>query len=314
LTRVLVTGVGGYVGGRLVRAMLADGWEVRGLSRDPAPWLEIENSIHDLTTAEHRDLVAACHGADALVHLAGENEVEAAQRPAATMASTAVATERVAEAAAEAGVKRFVYVSTMHVYGAQMVDGATLVEDMRPEPRASYAIARLASEHLAAGIARDAFDLVTFRLTNSLGAPDHPSVDRWTLVANDLCRRGAVEGILELRSSGAQWRDFVALSDVCSIIGAACPDDSALPPGTYNLGSGTSTTVRVLAESIQDAFERVGEKRPELRAPEPGTDRPQPYTVSVERLASHGVRAQTPVEDAIEETVRFCLEHREELA
>ena len=151
MKRALVTGVGGYVGGSLVEAMLGAGWEVRGLSRDPVPWLEVENTILDITDAEKPDLVTACEGADAVVHLAGENEVEAAQKPAATMAATAVATERIAEAAAEAGVRRFVYMSTVHVYGARIADGATLTEDMRPEPRASYAIARLALEHLAAG-------------------------------------------------------------------------------------------------------------------------------------------------------------------
>jgi len=157
-------------------------------------------------------------------------------------------------------------------------------------------------------------DLVVLRLTNSVGAPDHPSVDRWTLGANALCRQGARSGRLELRSSGVQWRDFVALGDVCAIIGGACGGDGgALPAGTYNLGSGIPTTVRDLAGLIQDSFERHTGARPELHAPEPGPDRPQPYRVSVERAAGHGLRAATPLADAVEETVRFCLEHREEL-
>ncbi len=275
---------------------------------------EIETGILDLTTADRGELVDACGGADAVIHLAGENEVDAAREPAATMASTAVATERIAEAAAEAGVGRFVYMSTVHVYGDRITEGVTLTEEMRPEPRASYAISRLASEHLAAGIAREGFELVVLRLTNSVGAPDDPKIDRWTLVANDLCRQGALNGTLELRTSGVQWRDFVPLVDVCSIIAAASAVDGSLPSGTYNLGSGTPTMVRGLAEMIQDAFERLAGSRPALRAPEPGPERPEPYRVSVKRLRRHGLRAATPLADAVEETVRFCLEHREELA
>ena len=49
------------------------------------------------------------------------------------------------------------------------------------------------------------------RLTNAVGAPADPSVDRWSLVANDLCPPGRADGRLALRSAGVQWRDFVAL-------------------------------------------------------------------------------------------------------
>jgi UDP-glucose 4-epimerase len=313
MSRALITGTGGYVGGRLVAALLAAGWRVHGLSREPVPWLEIETEVLDLATADRGALVNACGRADAVIHLAGENEVSAAREPAAAMSSTAVATERIAEAAAEAGVRRFVYMSTVHVYGERIADGVVLTEEMRPEPRASYGISRLASEHLAAGVARDRFDLVVLRLTNSVGAPYDPSVDRWTLVANDLCRQGALDHALELRTPGIQWRDFVPLDDVCSIVAAASAADGALPGGTYNLGSGTPTTVRDLAEMIQAAFERLSGSRPELRAPPTEEDPPQPYRVSVERLAGYGLRVATPLADAVEETVRFCLEHREEL-
>ena len=72
-------------------------------------------------------------------------------------------------------------------------------------------------------------------------------------------------------------------------------------------------TVRSLAELVQAAFERRTGERPELRAPEPEPSRPQPYRVSVERAAQQGLRAETPLEEAVEETVDFCIEHRDAL-
>jgi len=305
--RVLVTGAGGYVGGGLVKSLIASGHEVRALVREEAPFLEVEQTVAEL---DHDRAAAApaFEGVDAVVHLAGENEIEAARSPAAALASTVLATENVVENAAAAGVGRLVYMSTVHVYGHRMAEGATLTEDLRPEPRATYAISRLASEHLAAQLG----GVVVLRLTNSVGPPENAEVDRWTLVSNDLCRQGALTGRLELRSSGVQWRDFVALDDVHAAIGAACSTDG-LPPGTYNLGSGRPLTVRGLAELVRDAFERLTGERPELQAPEPGPERPEPYTVSVERAAAHGVRARTPVGDAVEQTARFCIENRERL-
>ena len=286
---------------------------MRALVRRRAEHLAVEQTVADL--ARDTDAAAAaCEGAETVVHLAGENEVVAARDPTAALGGTVLATERLVEAAAAAGVRRLVYMSTVHVYGERMTEGAHLTEDLRPEPRSTYAISRLASEHLAATLASAGTEVIVLRLTNSLGAPAHPAVDRWTLVANDLCRQGAVDGRLELRTSGIQWRDFVALSDVRSMIAAACRSAPAvLPAGRYNLGSGKPMTVRDLATLVQDAFEGCTGTRPELLAPEPDGPPPEPYRVSVERAAGHGLRAETPVEDAVEETVRFCIEHREAL-
>src|SRR6202000_3488021 len=100
----------------------------------------------------------------------------------------------VARAARDAGVARLVYLSTVHVYGDRMAPGVTLTEDMRPEPRSAYAISRLAFEQVSAGLTSGACDLVVLRLSNSVGAPRHPSVDRWSLLANDLARQGALDG------------------------------------------------------------------------------------------------------------------------
>lgn len=307
-----MTGAGGYVGSGLVGTLVDEGFDVRTAMRDPASHLDVEQVVGDI--ARDPDAASrACEGVDTVVHLAGDNEVVAARDPVFALGGTVLATERLVEAAAAADIKRFVYMSTIHVYGLRMTEGATLTEDLRPEPRAPYAIARLASEHLAASLGRVGTEVVVLRLTNSLGAPAHPAVDRWTLVSNDLCRQGALTGELELRSSGLQWRDFVALHDVRQVVAAACRDGGAVPPGTYNLGSGKPMTIRQLAALVQDAFERETGTRPDLRAPEPEGRAPEPYFVSVERLAAHGLGTETPIADAVGDTVKFCIEYKEVL-
>jgi UDP-glucose 4-epimerase len=310
VSTVVITGAGGFIGGRLTARFLEQGWEVRALSRERAPWLSVEQHVFDLADEGAGDeLARALEGADTVVHLAGGNEVVSANTPAAALGTTVVAAERVAEACASSGVGRLVCLSTVHVYGARIAPGVTLTEDMRPEPRAVYGISRLASEHVAASVSDGHYELVVLRLTNSVGAPYDPGVDRWTLVANDLCRQGAANGELKLRSSGVQWRDFVSLRDVCAALTLASEPAKGFPPGTYNLGSGKPCTVLALTGMIQDAFERRTGNRPELHAPAPSGDPPKPYHVSVERAAESGLRLDTPLEDAVAETVDFCLEH-----
>jgi UDP-glucose 4-epimerase len=317
LGNVLITGAGGYVGGRLVAALAQEGTEPRALVREPARWLDIPQTVCDLCTVDADELTQACAGMDAVVHLAGEDEVVAAREPEVALGATVLASERLAGACRAAGVPRLVYVSTVHVYGERMGPGVTVHEDMRPEPRSAYAISRLASEHVIAAMAGERCQRIVFRLTNSVGAPADPSVDRWSLVANDLARQGALTGRLQLHSSGVQWRDFVALSDVCTTIAAACApaglNRAVLAPGTYNLGSGTPATVLELAALVQDAFEQRTGSRPALQAPAPPEDRPEPYRVSTARLASAGLAPRGVLRDAIAETVDFCLTNRDDL-
>jgi UDP-glucose 4-epimerase len=311
---ILVTGAGGYIGGRLVETLLGQGKSVRAAVREPSPLPGGEEVVIDL--ANDPPLVKElCRDVTSIVHLAGHNEVIASEDPATALTETTLATLRVAESAVATGVRRLIYLSTVHVYGKRIEEGAVLTEELRPEPIAVYAIARLASEHLLAGFAEEGLEVVVLRLTNSVGAPLHPEVDRWTLVVNDLCRQAALDGELVLRTAGVQWRDFVALSDVCEIVSTASRSDEGarLPPGTYNLGSGSPITIRDVAALVQDAFERGTGVRPPLRAPDAPPSRPRPYHVSVDRLGGYDLRASAPIEEAVEETARFCLEHRDRL-
>src|SRR5207247_7297531 len=119
------------------------------------------------------------------------------------------------------------------------------------------------------------------RLTNGVGRPAAPEVERWSLVANDLCRQAATTGALRLRTDGLQWRDFVALDDVCRVVAAAL-DTRAVPAGTYNLGSGNPLTVRDLAELVQNAAESATGLRPPLFSPAPKAAPDRPYFVGTD--------------------------------
>jgi len=304
--RVVVAGAGGYVGGRLVAALAARaGVRPVALVRRRRPWLADAEQVELDLLEPGAHLPGALAGAAAVVHLAGPSEVVAARAPATALADTVALSTTLGTAAAEAGVGRFVYLSTTHVYGTRATPGAVLTEDLRPEPRHPYAIARLASEHVLAGLG---LDLVALRLTNSVGAPADVAVDRWSLVVNDLCRQAATQGVLRLRSDGQQWRDFVALGDAVGVV-----TDIALGaglPGTWNLGSGTPVTVRAVAGLVADAWEARTGRRPALEAPAPTGPPTEAHVVDVGGLAALGLRCPSPLTGAVAEVAAFCHDHR----
>src|SRR5690606_22097012 len=91
------------------------------------------------------DVRHTLEGADAVVHLAGHNEVLARDEPERAMEETVAMARTVADAASAAGVRRVVHVSTVHVYGEHLRPGARIHEGLEPSPTSAYAEARRAS-------------------------------------------------------------------------------------------------------------------------------------------------------------------------
>jgi len=319
MTTVVVTGAGGYLGAAVTVAASRVA-TVRPVTRRPSPWLPGEVLLCD-------DLVAAAEaaveGADAVVHLAGANEIASRDDPDGALAATARLARAVGEACRRQNVARLVYVSTIHVYGAALAGTAGISEELIPKPRSVYSITRLACEHLLASTVGDEA-LVVLRLSNAVGAPADSSIDRWSLLANDLCRRAAAGLPLELRTPGGQ-RDFIALSDVGRIVVAACYPER-VDAGTYNLASGSTMTVAEMASLVAEESEKAGMGRPEIIGVHEGfpqmshgQDRPQGrigpvptaavdkrYRIDTSRLASSGLSAEVPLATAVAETLQMC--------
>ncbi|AWN34426.1 NAD-dependent epimerase/dehydratase family protein [Methylobacterium radiodurans] len=312
---VLVTGARGYLGGRLVQYLAGRGRAVHGTSRSdrPAPdgWpagvpLTKLDPLGDPAAA-----IAALSGVGTVIHLAAANEGRSASEPDAALAETGAGTRRLVEAAVAAGVERFVFLSTIHVYGTPL--RGLLSETDRVRPVHPYAITHQVGEAFTLA-ASDAgrIEGVVIRLSNAIGAPAWIDVDRWTLLANDLARQAVRTGEVVLRTPG-QWRDFIALSDVCQAVERIIDAPSqALRDGIVNLASGRTSRVDDIAVRVARAAEKelgrpivVHGPTPDVGAAEP------PFTLSVDRLQRLGLVLSTTesLDHALAETIRL-LKHR----
>lgn len=309
MSRVVVSGAAGYVGSRLVGSLKEDGVDVIGVVRKKRPWLE---GLPQIEVDILEGLIEVPDGTDAFVHLAAPNEIQAHEEPELALATTVLGAHRVATAARENGVRRFIYLSTFHVYGKAVLAGDLITERCVPEPTAMYGASRLAAEHvIGSELSGSDTEFVCLRLTNSVGAPAHPSVERWTLVANDLCRQIAKTGQMRLRSDGSQFRDFVSLSEVCRVIGYAA--EGGVAAGTYNVGSGRSISVRQLASELGEiASTKLGREVPLMAPPAPPAP-PPAYTVSVDKIRSQGVSVGQSIEGDLRESLEMCLSMKEEI-
>ncbi len=155
---VVVTGADGFIGRALLAHFDAEGRACRALVRriDPArPAKSGVRAAGDLATVPDAELDAHLSGARAVVHLAGRAHVldDTDPEPAAAYASANVhATVRFARAAARAGVRRFIFASTVKVNGEASAPGRPFEPADPPHPRDIYARSKANAERELAAI------------------------------------------------------------------------------------------------------------------------------------------------------------------
>jgi nucleoside-diphosphate-sugar epimerase len=129
-SHILVTGATGFVGRALVRRLLADGRSVRAAVRPASEALPVGETVTVDDIGPDTDWGAALAGVDAVVHLAARAHVlrdSSADAHARYQAVNTLGALRLAEAAAAAGVRRFVLLSSARVHG-EHTTGAPFTE------------------------------------------------------------------------------------------------------------------------------------------------------------------------------------------
>lgn len=139
--RVLITGASGFVGRALCAEAVLHGMSVRGVTRSPCGFpIGIEN-IAVGSIDGNTGWRAALTGYEVVAHLAARVHImnDAAADPLAAFRAVNVAgTLNLARQAAAAGVKRFVFVSSVKVNGEVTQEGHAFTEADAPDPQDAY--------------------------------------------------------------------------------------------------------------------------------------------------------------------------------
>ena len=168
MMNILVTGATGKVGSRLAKRLARRGDRVRALVRDCARAAELSAAGVELAVGDLLDegsLSAAVRGVDAVVHCAAFFR---GATPEQAHAVNDTGTQRLANAARAASVKRFVFTSTGNVYGGS--GGRLVDEDAACAPTAAYPVSKLAAERFL--LTFDGIDVRVLRLPFVYGDGD----------------------------------------------------------------------------------------------------------------------------------------------
>ena len=314
---ILITGGFGYLGGRIaVGLSRVPGFSVILGSRKEQltpDWLPQAETVA-MDVLEPKTLSKAVEGVQAVVHLAAMNAHECAVDPGKAILVNTLGTLNVLNAAIAAGLERFIYLSTAHVYGVPLV--GHINEQTLPRPIHPYAITHYGAENFVlAAHNQNKIAGIALRLSNGFGAPTHSDVDCWTLLVNDLCRQAVLTRKMVLHSNGLQQRNFIPLMDV----GGAVSHLLTLPrggcgDGLFNLGGKASLSVWEMTQEIAQRCRIKLGFLPDIERPEPKINQEsERLSYNCEKLLKTGYSLEGVIDDAIDETLLFCVKERDRI-
>ena len=252
--RVLVTGHHGYIGSVLTPTVESAGHEVVGLDTLFYEGCDLGSSARwdPAVKQDIRDTdVAALEGFDAVVHLAAlSNDPLGDLNPDWTFQINFDGTVRVARAAREAGVSRFIFASSCSMYGASGTDD--LLDESAPlQPLTAYAESKVRAEEGLAALGDDGFAIVSMRNATVYGVSPRLRLD---IVLNNLAGWAHTTGRVRLLSDGRSWRPLVHVRDLSRMAVAMLEAPDELVAGeAFNVGSADQNyLVRDLAEMLAE--------------------------------------------------------------
>ena len=253
----LITGIGGFIGSSIARALLSRGEAVRGVDnfstgkKDNLAEIAARIEVHEADITDLDAMHRACKGVDFVLHQAAIPSVpKSVLDPLGSNEANVDGTVNVLVAARVAKVKRVVYAASSSAYG----DTPTLPkhEGMKPDPISPYAVAKLASEHYMVSFFRCyGLETVCLRYFNIFGPRQDPSSPYSGVLAKFITQmlKGEQPTIF---GDGEQSRDFTYIDNAVNANLLACKADASKAAGeVFNVATGRRVTLNETFKALQ---------------------------------------------------------------
>ena len=253
----LVTGVAGFIGSSLARALLERGYQVRGIDNFATGSQENispmkQNSgfaFSEVDIRDQSDLINVIEGVDYVFHQAAVPSVpRSIDDPVVSTDANCTGTATVLHGAQKVGVDTVVVASSSSIYGA--TEKLPTVESMVERPESPYALSKYYTEKLAVQFS-DLYDIdtVALRYFNIFGPNQDPDGEYAAVIPKfvDLMLRGEQPVIY---GDGKQSRDFTYIENAIEANVLAAEGD--ITGEAFNVGTGGRVTINELVERINE--------------------------------------------------------------
>ncbi|MFN0061414.1 MAG: dTDP-glucose 4,6-dehydratase [Myxococcaceae bacterium] len=255
----------------------------------------------DVCNRELIDHLLALHRIDAIAHLAAESHVDRSiLGPEIFVQTNVLGTQVLLEAARQAGVKRFLHVSTDEVYGSLGPTGA-FTEASPIQPSSPYSSSKAASDLIALAYHHTfGLPVVVTRCSNNYGRYQFPEKLIPLMVINALHDKP-----LPVYGDGANVRDWLHVEDHCSALTLVL--EKGRPGEAYNIGGGAERRNIDLVKTLLSTLKKP-ESLIQFVKDRPGHDRR--YAIDPTKIRNElGWKPERTFEQGLSETVRWYVDN-----
>jgi len=317
--RYLVTGGAGFIGSNFVRYLLTERPDAEIVNLDALTYAGHRESLADVEANPrhlfvHGDICDAglvrrlMDGIDVVFHLAAESHVDRSiVEDAPFLRTNVIGTGTLLSASLDAGVRRFIHVSTDEVYGelpwrdpaAGDPNATRFTEETPLAPRSPYSASKAAGDLLALAYhATHGLDVVVTRCSNNYGPYQYPEKLIPVMITKAL-----IDEPVPVYGDGLYVRDWIHVHDHCRGLLAAA--DRGPAGRVYNFGGDAERTNLSLVHELLDILGKPRSLIEHVRD-RPGHDRR--YAIDASRAhAELGWGTTIPVARGIRETVAWYL-------
>lgn len=300
--RILITGGAGFIGSHLVdrlgarnRVTVLDDLSTGSLRKlaDAPQTIRLTKA----SILQPEVLQKAMDGQTLVYHLAAKTSVpESVAKPREYWSTNVEGTVHVLRAAADAGVRRVVFVSSAAVYG----DAPEMpkVESMKPAPASPYAMTKMVGEFACEEIRQmKELETVVVRLFNGYGPRQDPR-SPYAGVIPKFAAAVVAGRPVDVHGDGDQTRDFVYVADIAEALELA--GEKPVDGQVLNVASGRAVSVNDVIAMLSTLV--GGRIRVHRKADRPGDIRHSLAEVSKARTLL-GFTARTPLQEGLAKTL-----------
>jgi len=263
--KLLITGGFGYIGSWLT-LYFADKYDVYILSRSVPNNNDVFNCSYNIIHADicnYNELAnkLSVFDFDYCIHAASFNEYFENDYYKKALDINTLGTRNLLEVLKNTNIKKFIYLSTFHVYGKSC---GFISEGSDLNPQNDYAATHLFAEIYIKQLSdKYKIPFVIFRITNGYGVPKNINTNKWYLIVNSLVKSAVVHKRIILQSNGEIMRDFIWIGDICCIIEESFKFEMG-DANIFNLSSGVGLTVFELSKVVKHVYEELYRKDIEI--------------------------------------------------
>jgi len=252
MTKLVITGAGGFIGAAVSKEMLNMGVEVWTIDNFSTGYIDnvpkgvkiIEGDCQDDKSIKALENIKF----DAILHFAGQSSGEISfDNPSYDLRTNTESTLKLINFALNNDCQRFIYASSMSVYGN--VADEPINEDHYCAPLSFYGVGKLASEQYLRIYQSQGLKPTSLRIFNVYGPGQNLSNLRQGMISIYLAQLLIYNKII-VKGSSRRFRDFIYIDDVVKLTSMILNENKSIGK-IYNIGTGVRTSVNEVLEKLK---------------------------------------------------------------